>query len=105
MGITRRTFLQGTALTVAGLGMGAGTADTNWAKLRKRLGTRLVLPQDTGYNQLRLPYNEVYAYRRPAAIAKCIRPEDVQACLDFASHERIPVAARSGRHSYAAYSV
>jgi len=107
MGITRRTFLQGTALTVAGLGMGAGTAtaDTNWAKLRKRLGNRLVLPQDSGYDQLRLPFNSLYTHRRPAAIARCVRPEDVQACLDFASHERIPIAARSGKHSYAGYSV
>ena len=90
-----------------GLGIGAGsaTADTNWERLRRRLGDRLVLPQDTGYDTLRLPYNTVYAHRRPAAIAKCLKPEDVQACLDFASHERIPVAARSGRHSYAAYSV
>jgi FAD/FMN-containing dehydrogenase len=107
MGINRRTFLQGTALAVAGLGVGAGTATAgaNWDRLRRRLGDRLVLPQDTGYDRLRLPYNEVYAYRRPAAIARCVRQEDVQACLDFASHERVPVAARSGRHSYAGYSV
>ncbi|RAS68805.1 secreted protein [Lentzea atacamensis] len=107
MEINRRTFLQTSALAVAGLGMGTGTAvaDTNWAKLRKRLGNRLVLPQDPGYDQLRMPWNHVYAHRRPAAIARCVRPEDVQACLDFASHERIPVAARSGKHSYAAYSL
>ncbi|WP_052684325.1 FAD-binding oxidoreductase, partial [Lentzea aerocolonigenes] len=107
MGINRRTFLQGTALAVTGLGMSSGTAvaDTNWAKLRKRLGDRLVLPQDAGYDQLRLPYNHVYANRRPAAIARCVSPQDVQACLDFASHERIPIAARSGKHSYAGYSV
>jgi FAD/FMN-containing dehydrogenase len=107
MGINRRTFLQGTALAVTGLGMSSGTAvaDTNWVKLRKRLGDRLVLPQDAGYDQLRLPFNTVYAHRRPAAIARCVRPEDVQACLDFASHERIPIAARSGKHSYAGYSV
>ncbi|KJK52682.1 FAD-binding dehydrogenase, partial [Lentzea aerocolonigenes] len=84
---------------------GTAVADTNWAKLRKRLGDRLVLPQDAGYDQLRLPYNHVYANRRPAAIARCVSPQDVQACLDFASHERIPIAARSGKHSYAGYSV
>ncbi|MET9632983.1 FAD-binding oxidoreductase [Lentzea sp. NPDC006480] len=83
----------------------ATAAETNWARLRRRLGERLVLPQDAGYDQLRLPFNTIYANRRPAAIARCVRPEDVQACLDFASHERIPVAARSGKHSYAGYSV
>ncbi|GAB2853184.1 FAD-binding oxidoreductase [Lentzea nigeriaca] len=100
--------MQGTALAVAGLGMGTATAavaDPNWAKLRKRLGERLVLPRDPGYDELRVPWNTIYAQRRPAAIARCVRPEDVQACLDFASHERIPVAARSGKHSYAGYSL
>jgi FAD/FMN-containing dehydrogenase len=107
MGVNRRTFLQGTALAIAGIGIGTGTAvaGTNWAKLRRRLGDRLVLPQDASYDRLRLPFNTVYANRRPAAIARCVRPEDVQACLEFASHERIPVAARSGKHSYAAYSL
>jgi hypothetical protein len=94
--------MQGATLAVAGW---TTTSDTDWTKLRRRLGSRLVLPQDQGYDQLRLPYNEIYAHRRPAAIARCIKPEDVQACLDFASHHRIPVAARSGRHSYAGYSV
>ncbi|WP_090046688.1 FAD-binding oxidoreductase [Lentzea fradiae] len=103
----RRTFLQGTALAVTGLGAGTTTAhaSTGWARLKRRLGDRLVLPGDAAYDRLRQPYNHVYAQRRPAAIARCVRQEDVQACLDFASHERVPVAARSGRHSYAGYSV
>ncbi|RDI33587.1 FAD/FMN-containing dehydrogenase [Lentzea flaviverrucosa] len=108
MRVNRRTFLQGTALGVASLGMGTATAaaaGTDWARLRRRLGERLVLPRDPGYDALRVPWNTIYAHRRPAAIARCVRPEDVQACLEFASHERIPVAARSGKHSYAAYSL
>ena len=87
--------MQGATLAVAGW---TTTSDTDWTKLRNRLGSRLVLPQDQGYDQLRLPYSEIYAHRRPAAIARCVKPEDVQACLDFASHHRIPVVARSGRH-------
>ncbi|MGW6449733.1 FAD-binding oxidoreductase [Lentzea sp. NPDC055074] len=83
----------------------AAAADTNWARLRRRLGDRLVLPGDPAYDALRVPWNMLYANRRPAAIAKCVRPEDVQVCLEFASHERIPVAARSGKHSYAGYSL
>ncbi|WP_258946112.1 FAD-binding oxidoreductase [Lentzea californiensis] len=83
----------------------AAAAGTDWARLRRRLGDRLVLPGDPGYDALRVPWNTIYAHRRPAAIARCVRPEDVQACLEFASHERIPVAARSGKHSYAAYSL
>ena len=108
MGVTRRTLLQGTAFAAACWGTGTATAtaaDTNWAKLRRRLGDRLVLPQDARYDELRVPWNTLYADRRPAAIARCVRAEDVQACLEFAAHERIPVAARSGKHSYAAYSL
>ncbi|MET9228785.1 FAD-binding protein [Lentzea sp. NPDC003310] len=83
----------------------AGAAGVDWARLRRRLGERLVLPGDPGYDALRVPWNALYVNRRPAAIAKCVRAEDVQACLEFASRERIPVAARSGKHSYAAYSL
>ncbi|MEU4742965.1 FAD-binding protein, partial [Actinosynnema sp. NPDC023658] len=41
---------------------------------------------------------------RPAAIARCTRPEDVQRCLEEARRSDLRVAARSGGHSYAAYS-
>ncbi|WP_306747627.1 FAD-binding oxidoreductase [Saccharothrix yanglingensis] len=105
MKFPRRAFLQSAVLVAAGHGHGGESGPTNWARLRSRLRERLVLPSDTGYDDLRQPYNTVYAGRRPAAIARCARPADVQACLEFAARERIPVAARSGRHSYAGYSV
>jgi len=38
-------------------------------------------------------------------VAACARVADVQACLATASAARLPVAARSGGHSYAGYSV
>ncbi|GAA2041545.1 FAD-binding oxidoreductase [Catenulispora yoronensis] len=45
------------------------------------------------------PNNALFDERRPAAIARCSTPTDVQACLSAAAG-RVPVAARSGGHSY-----
>jgi FAD/FMN-containing dehydrogenase len=76
----------------------------DWIALRGRVSGGLVLPADRGYDQARRVYNTLFDGRRPAAVAHCVRPEDVQACVDVAAAARIPVAARSGGHSYAGYS-
>ncbi|KOX27576.1 FAD-binding dehydrogenase [Saccharothrix sp. NRRL B-16348] len=99
MGFGRRTFIQATAL------VGLAAWERDWDRLRRGLTGRLVLPGDDVYDTVRRPYNTVYAHRRPAAVALCADESDVARCLDFAARERIPVAARSGGHSYAGYSV
>lgn len=99
MEFDRRTFLGATGLVAL------GGWDRDWNRLRRVLTGRLVLPGDADYDTVRRPYNLVYARRRPAAIALCAVESDVARCLEFASAERLPVAARSGRHSYAGYSV
>lgn len=109
MSLSRRRVLQLSASTAAGLTTAARTTRTaqstgpNWAPLRARLAGRLLLDGDAGYEQVRLPFNQVYRAQRPDAIARCLRSSDVQACLDFAARNRFPVAARSGGHSYRAY--
>lgn len=50
------------------------------------------------------PQNTLYAHRKPLAVVRCASVEDVQAGLERAARQRIPVAARSGGHSYAGYS-
>ncbi|MFD4644043.1 FAD-binding oxidoreductase [Lentzea sp. NPDC058436] len=50
------------------------------------------------------PQNTLYAHRKPLAVVRCARVEDVQAGLERAARAGIPVAARSGGHSYAGYS-
>ncbi|GHH37945.1 FAD-binding oxidoreductase [Lentzea cavernae] len=50
------------------------------------------------------PQNTLYAHQKPLAVVRCTRVEDVQAGLDRAAREGVPVAARSGGHSYAGYS-
>jgi FAD/FMN-containing dehydrogenase len=76
----------------------------DWAALRSRLGTRLVLPADAGYPTARLSYDPLFDTRKPAAVARCASTADVQACLETARGGGLPVAARSGGHSYAGYS-
>ncbi|MEU4742260.1 FAD-dependent oxidoreductase, partial [Actinosynnema sp. NPDC023658] len=95
----RRTFIQATGLVAL------GSWERDWDRLRRKLTGRLVLPGDDTYDTVRRPSNTVYAHRRPAAVALCADESDVARCLDFAARERIPVAARSGGHSYAGYSV
>ncbi|MEY9872042.1 FAD/FMN-containing dehydrogenase [Streptacidiphilus sp. MAP12-33] len=77
----------------------------DWRKLRARLGSRLLLPGDPGYNVARLGYNKLNDGQRPAAVARCASAADVQACLDVARGHGLPIAARSGGHSYLGYSV
>ncbi|CCH28815.1 FAD-binding oxidoreductase [Actinosynnema sp. NPDC047251] len=96
MEFRRRTFIGAAGLAFVGW-------DRDWGRLR--LTGRLVLPGDPDYDAQRRPFNTLYDQRRPAAIALCATEDDVARCLEFASRERLPVAARSGRHSYAGYSV
>ncbi|HEY2061347.1 MAG TPA: FAD-binding oxidoreductase [Amycolatopsis sp.] len=101
MTISRRTFLvlSGAAAT----GLGARPGPDLWDGLRRRLTGSLLRPGDTGYEEARHGYFTIYDHH-PAAIAGCARAEDVQACVDFAARHGIPLAARSGGHSYAGYS-
>ncbi|KZB82132.1 FAD-binding oxidoreductase [Amycolatopsis regifaucium] len=78
----------------------AGPPD--WAALRKQVS--LLLPGDSGYDSAKRVFNPAFDGLKPAAIAKCAKPEDVQAAVSAAAR-RVPIAARSGGHSYAGYSV
>ncbi len=64
----------------------------------------LVLPTDSSYAVDKLLYNERFDAVAPAAIAYCQSPSDVQRCVAFARHWELPMAIRSGGHSYAGYS-
>ncbi|MFC0111017.1 FAD-binding oxidoreductase [Kibdelosporangium aridum] len=111
MTLDRRRFLQ-----TAGLGVVAATtslpafaaahpkAEPDWAALRGKLSGQLFLPADSGYNDAKLGFFTMYDRHRPAAVARCTRQEDVQACIETAVTNAFPLAARSGGHSYAGYS-
>ncbi len=76
----------------------------DWAGLRGRLSGSLILPGDASYEDARLAYNTLFDGQRAAAIAVCATASDVQASLDAARGCGLPIAARSGGHSYGGYS-
>jgi hypothetical protein len=63
-----------------------------------------VLPSNPRYAIDRLLYNSKFVDLHPRAIAYCATPADVARCLDFATSHAVPIAARSGGHSYGGYS-
>ncbi|WP_433673074.1 FAD-binding oxidoreductase [Nocardia sp. CA-136227] len=118
MAINRRNLLRATALGVGLAGLSSVTgcepegmprAETpagqvDWEGLRQKLAGTLNLPSDSGYGTAKLAFNPVFDSRRPAAVAQVTNASDVQACVNAAASARIPVAARSGGHSYGGYS-
>ncbi len=79
-------------------------AGPNWSRLRSRLSGSLVLPGDAGYDVARRSFNRLFDERLPAGVVRCVRPEDVQLAVEVAATSKLPIAARSGGHSYAGYS-
>jgi hypothetical protein len=76
----------------------------DWNVLRSQLPGGLVLPGDSGYAQASQSFNPRFDNHRPAAVARCASVADVQRCVEVARDARMPIAARSGGHSYAGYS-
>jgi len=76
----------------------------DWNALRAQLPGGLVLPGDSDYPQAAQSYNPRFDNHQPAAIARCTTVADVQRCVEVARNARMPIAARSGGHSYAGYS-
>ncbi|MBB4686378.1 FAD-binding oxidoreductase [Amycolatopsis jiangsuensis] len=75
----------------------------DWEALRGKLSGELVLSDDGGFATAKRAFNPLFDGNKPVAVAKCTKPEDVQACVEAAGR-RVPIAARSGGHSYAGYS-
>ncbi|WP_079046830.1 FAD-binding oxidoreductase [Streptomyces changanensis] len=76
----------------------------DWAALARGLDGSLVRPGDRAYDAARTLFNPRFDAVRPAGVAYCARPEDVRSCLEFARRHAVPVAVRSGGHSYAGWS-
>ncbi|WP_433894620.1 FAD-binding protein [Streptomyces sp. CA-111067] len=76
----------------------------DWTALGKTLDGTLVRPQDHDYAADRILYNTRYDNLRPAGIAYVTGADDIRGCLDFARRTGVPIAIRSGGHSYAGWS-
>ena len=66
---------------------------------------RVLEPGDPGYEEARLDYNLALAADYPRYIVFCEQEADVANAVRFARARGLPLRARSGRHSYEAYSV
>ncbi|MBO8193517.1 FAD-binding oxidoreductase [Streptomyces oryzae] len=79
-------------------------ADAAWKALGKGLDGTLLRPGDRDFTAARKLFNPRFDAVRPAAVAYCAGAGDIAECLSFARRHEIPVAVRSGGHSYAGWS-
>jgi FAD/FMN-containing dehydrogenase len=83
----------------------AGPQVADWQALRRSLSTKeLIRPGQGRYNTARELFDPRFDTIKPAGIAYCGTPRDVSACLAFVRRFGLPVAARSGGHSYGGWS-
>ncbi len=82
----------------------AAASGIDYAALRRALTGSLLRPGDAGYAAAARPFNAALGPRRPAAIATVASAADVATCVRRAGGRGVPLAARSGGHSYAGYS-
>ena len=76
----------------------------DWNALRTALRDGLVRAGDASYDAARVLYNTRFDGVRPQAIARCATVDDVRECVRFARASGIPLALRSGGHSYGGWS-
>ncbi|GAA1091278.1 FAD-binding oxidoreductase [Kitasatospora arboriphila] len=76
----------------------------DWAGLAQDLDGQLIRPGDARYAAAGRLFQPQYDTLRPQGVAYPGHAEDVAACLAFARRYGLPVAARSGGHSYAGWS-
>ena len=67
-------------------------------------GGELLRPEDAGYDEVRRVWNGAID-RRPALIARCSGPSDVQAAVRAARSHDVPATVRCGGHAVAGYAV
>lgn len=124
--ITRRNLLVAAlgGAAVAGLGACVGRAPSpppsaaaspsgtaaapagppDWEGLRSRLQGQLSLPGESTYPSARLVENPRFDGAQPLAVLSAASAEDVAEAVTFANASGVPLALRSGGHSYAGYS-
>lgn len=76
----------------------------NMETLKNIFPGKLILPDDTGYDEARKVYNGMID-KHPAAIAYCRDVNDVIACVNFARENNMLLAIRSGGHNAAGLGI
>src|SRR5215207_9531301 len=105
---TRRVFAAGGSAVLAG-GMARQTPRVNVLGTPSRahvaaLTGLIIWPQDPSYDEARQSFNARFS-RFPAAVVVCDNTDDVRNAVRWARQERVSLRARSGGHSYEAFSV
>jgi FAD/FMN-containing dehydrogenase len=107
-GMTRRHILGYGSAVVAGAmahqARALATLSARSAPPSVALTGRVIWPRDPAYEEARQSFNARFS-RFPAAIVVCDNTNDVGNAVRWARQERIPLRARSGGHSYEAFSV
>jgi len=76
--------------------------DDSLSQLRTALAGEVIGPTDPEYDRARVCFNALVD-RRPAAIARCLGPEDIATAFDFARTHELEVAVRGGGHNPAGH--
>jgi FAD/FMN-containing dehydrogenase len=79
-----------------------GAAD--WSRLGATVDGRLSLPGSRTYKVARLVQNPRFDDNRPLAVLSVGSTSDVSKAISFAQDHDVPIALRSGGHSYPGYS-
>jgi FAD/FMN-containing dehydrogenase len=85
-------------------GVSAPPTAADWRRLGAALDGGLVLPTDRGYRVARELFDPTFDRIRPQGVAYCASAADLQRGIAFARQHGLPLALRSGGHSYAGYS-
>src|SRR2546430_762762 len=76
----------------------------DWEALARALRGELIRPSSPAYDTRRVLYNTRFDAIRPQGVARCASADDVRECVAFASSTGVPLALRSGGHSYGGWS-
>ncbi|MGA5703221.1 FAD-binding oxidoreductase [Peterkaempfera bronchialis] len=76
----------------------------DWAALARDLDGTLIRPGDSRYAVARQSFQPRFDTSHPSGVAYVAGPQDIATCLAFARRHQVPVAVRSGGHSYAGWS-
>ncbi len=73
-------------------------------QLKRSFRGEIISPHSSSYPRARQVWNRAVD-KYPAIIARCINRDDVAAAIEFARIESLPLAVRSGGHSFAGHGV
>ena len=76
------------------------SSGVDWSRLARHVEGTLARPGDPSYDSVRLVENPRYDAARPLAVLSVASAHDVATALAFAQDHDLPVALRSGGHSY-----